>query len=114
MRTTLDIEIAVHDAKEDVTDEELRLCVAAQAALIHFYQQALNDLIDGAEKPALLKLKAELAKGTRERLWNARKKPPAEWLGPGNIPGSPEQQRRLAMGKAIVKKATGIDLDSDD
>jgi hypothetical protein len=114
MRTTLEIEIAVIDAKEDVTDEELRLCVAAQASLIRFYQEALNDLIDGAEKPAGLKFKAMLAKKTRERLWNARKKPPAEWLGPGNIPGSAEQQRRLAIGKAIFKKATGIDLDSDE
>lgn len=49
--------------------------------------------------------------GTVERMFAAQKKTPQEWLGPGNIPGSPEQRQRLAWGKKVYEKATGEKLD---
>ena len=110
MRTTLQICIAVKEAEPDITDEELRLCIAAMSGIEHFYTQALVDLIEAIRegKPAgVLKMKAEFAWGTHERMFNAAKKPPAEWLGPGNIPGSPEQRERLAWAKRVYEKATG-------
>lgn len=113
MRTTLQICIAVKEAEPDITDEELRLCIAAMSGIEHFYRQALVDLIEAIRegKPAeLLKMKAEFAWGTHERMFNAAKKQPAEWLGPGNIPGSPEQQERLAWAKRVYEKATGQKL----
>ena len=40
-RTTLDIAIAVKEAEENITDEELRLCIAAMSGIEHFYRSAL-------------------------------------------------------------------------
>ena len=113
MRTTLQICIAVKEAATDITDEELRLCIAAMSGIEHFYSQALVDLIEAIRegKPAgLLKMKAEFAWGTHERMFIAAKKHPAEGLGPGNIPGSPEQRERLAWAKRVYEKATGEKL----
>lgn len=102
MRTTCQIQIAVQEADPDITDEELRLCIEAQRNIEHFYRRDILDLIEairGDINPAILKMKAEAAWKSHERLWEAAKKPPAEWLGPNNIPGSPEQKRRLAWAK---------------
>ena len=113
MRTTNQIQIAVQEAEANITDEELRLCIEAQRNIEHFYKAELLKLIDAIreEKPiALLKMKAEFAWGTHERMFEAAKKPPAEWLGPDNIPGSPEQRKRLAWAKSVYEKATGQKL----
>ena len=112
-RSTLDICIAVKEAEDEISDEELRLCVAAMCGIEHFYREALINLIEliREDKPmAMLKMKAEFHWGTVEQMFEGQKKPMTEWLGPGNIPGTPEQQQRLALGKKIFKQATGIDL----
>lgn len=115
MRSTLEIEI---DVSEDspVTEQELRY---ALFALGHMYSlvkgqfRALLDSVEGHHSNELLQLKARHSRDLLERMFQARKKSVDEWLGPENIPGSPEQQRRLRLGKTIVKRATGIDLDVD-
>lgn len=112
-RTTNQIQIAVQEADPNITDEELRLCIEAQRNIEHFYKHALIDLIEAIRqgKPAnLLKMKAEFAWGTVERMFEASKKPPSEWLGPENIPGTPEQQSRLKWAKGVFKKATGEEI----
>ena len=113
MRTTLEIAIAVKEAEDDITDEELRLCIAAMSGIEHFYRSALVDLVELIREgvpEAKLKMKAEFAWGTVERMFEAQKKPPAEWLGNANIPGTPEQRERLALGKRIFEKSTGRKL----
>ena len=112
-RSTLDIAIAVKEAEKGITDEELRLCIAAMSGIEHFYRTALIDLIEVIRegKPqAMVKLKADFAWGTVERMFEAQKKPPAEWLGPQNIPGTPEHDERLKLMKRIYEKATGEKL----
>lgn len=112
-RTTLDIAIAVKEAEQDITDEELRLCIAAMSGIEHFYRSALVDLIElirEGKPEATLKMKAEFAWGTVERMFEAQKKPPAEWLGDGNIPGTLGQRERLARAKRVFENATGEKL----
>lgn len=116
MKTILDIVIAVSECDPSLTDEELRLCVASQSAIQHFYRQALIDLIQlirEGQSESLLKMKAELAWGTVDRMFSAQKKQPREWLGPNNIPGSPEQRRRLEWSKRLYKKVTGESLEPE-
>jgi len=112
-RTTLQICIAVKEAEPNITDEELRLCIAAMSGIEHFYHRSLLDLIEAVREfksEGWVKMKAEFAWGTCERMFEAAKKPPEEWLGPGNIPGSPEQRERLAWAKRVYEKATGEKL----
>lgn len=114
MRSILEIQIAVREAEPNISEEELRLCVESLGGIEHFYRSALIDLIQLIRegKPEnLLKMKAEFAWGTVERMFAAGKKTPQEWLGPGNIPGSPEQRQRLARGKKVYEKVTGEKLD---
>lgn len=113
MRTVCQIQIAVQEADPNITDEEMRLCIESQRNIEHFYRQELLGLIEAIRqgKPeGILKMKAEFAWGTHERMFNAAKKPPAEWLGPDNIPGSAEQRKRLSWAKKVFEKATGEKL----
>lgn len=60
-RSTLDIAIAVKEAEESITDEELRLCIAAMSGIEHFYRSALIDLIElirEGQPESMLKMKA--------------------------------------------------------
>lgn len=112
VRSTLQIIVAVTES-QPVSEEELRLALLALSGINHFIQHDLDGLVEAIleEKlPAFLKMKAQFAKENRETMFLAIKKDPKEWLGPGNIPGNPEYQARMKMGKAIFKKATGIDL----
>lgn len=110
MRSTVEIIIAVKEC-QPVTEQELKLALLAQTGIEHFTRTALLDLIEAIrEGKPTVKMKAEFAWGTAERLWNAGKKPPDEWLGSDNIPGTPEYAARLEFGKALFKKATGVDL----
>lgn len=98
---------------EPVTEEELRLCVVVMASVEHFIKGDLQKLIDAirADKPVgFLKMKAEFAWGTIERMFAAVKKPPTEWLSTADIPGTPENAERMTWAKAVFKKATGVDL----
>lgn len=110
-KTTLQIQIAVQENETNITEQELRLCIEAQRNIEHFYRQALIDLIEAIrEDNKYLKAKAEFAWGTVERMFTASKRPPAEWLGQDNVPGHPEQVKRLAWAKRVYEKATGEKL----
>ena len=106
-RTILQICTAVKDNEQDIGENELRLTIAALSAIQHFYRSTLIDIIEAIrEDSANLKLKAEFAWGTYERMYNALNTPAAKWLGPENIPGTPEQQKRMRIAKAIYNKIT--------
>jgi hypothetical protein len=110
LRTTLEIIIAVKD-RQPVTARELELALLAMSGIERFEMQALLGLIKAVRDSSPdVKTTAELAWGTADRMWNAAKKPPDEWLGPGNIPGTPEQAERLRWGKAVYRAATGEEL----
>lgn len=112
-RSILEIQIAVKEAEPNITDEELRLCVESLGGIEHFYRTALVDLIQlirEGKPEKLVKMKAEFAWGTVERMFSAQKMTPEQWLGPANIPGSPEQKKRLAWGKKLYEKVTGETL----
>lgn len=105
MRSTLQIIIAVQEC-EPVEPEELRLALMALSGIGHFIENELDAMIDVVEdgwEPA--KLRASFAKETRERMFQAMKKPPDEWLGPRFTPGTPEHAERLRMSKVIAKAA---------
>lgn len=113
MKSILDIQIAVKEAQPDITEEELRLCIEAQTNMEHFLRTALVDLIEAiAELRSMevLRMKSGIHKGMLDRLRKAQKMSPKDWLGPDNIPGTPAMQERLASGKRLFKKVTGIDL----
>jgi hypothetical protein len=110
MRSTLEIIIAVKEC-QPTTEEELRLALMAMSSIEHFIKEDLKSLVEAVEKGgASAKLRAQFARGTLERMFYARKKPPNEWLGKENVPGTPEQKERLATAKAIYKAATGETL----
>lgn len=109
-RSTLEIIVAVKEAGP-ATENELRLALVALSSVEHFLRHDLEELAAAVEEgKASAKLRAGFARGTLERMFAALKKPPAEWLGEGNIPGTPEHARRLAGAKALFKAATGQDL----
>lgn len=107
MKTTNQIQIAVQEGDPDLSDDELRLCIEAQRNIEHFITKDLMELIKAIreDKPnSYVKMKAEFAWGTLERMFNASKKPPDEWLGPDNIPGSKGYKQRLTFGKKLIDK----------
>jgi hypothetical protein len=107
MKTTNQIQIAVQEGDPNLSDYELRLCVEVQRNIEHFITKDLMELIEAIreDKPtSFIKMKAEFAFGTIERMFNASKKPPDEWLGPDNIPGSKGYKKRLAFGKKLIDK----------
>lgn len=111
-RSTLQIIIANKEG-EDVSRGELSLALEAMSGINHFYKASLDKLIEAIEQTDAnrrLKLRCEMEKGMRETLFKAMKKPPAEWLGPDNLPGSPALLKRIVIGKKIFKAATGEDL----
>lgn len=111
MRSTNEIRIAVSEC-EPCTDTELRLCIAAMGGQLHFAINAsdrMSEAIESDNKVQRL-CRAGFWRDGAERRFQSNKMPVDKYLGPGNIPGSPEQVERLKVGKAIVKKATGMEL----
>lgn len=110
MRTTLEIIIAVQ-ACEPVTEEELRLALIAMSNINHFieynFQRLIQTVLEG--KPTA-KMQAEFSNGTIERMFQARKRPPDEWLGSSDMPGTPENRRQMELSKKMFKAAMGRDL----
>ena len=109
MRTTIEIIIA-NQENQSCTVDELRLALEALRIIHHFEHEELKKLIDvvRTDRPSA-KMRADFAWGTIERMFAAIKKPPDEWLGPENIPGNPEQVKRLEWAKNIARNA-GVPL----
>lgn len=104
MRSTNEIIIAVKES-QPATDEELRLALLVMSNIDYFVEGKLRELIEAIEedKPST-KSRARFAKDTLEGMFLARKKPPKDWLGPENTPGTPEYERRYAMAMKLGKK----------
>lgn len=110
-RTINQIMIAVQENDPNLTNEELRLCVESLRVMLRFVEHTNSKLIEAIDSGGKsLGLRSLFAKQERESLFQARKKSPAEWLGPNNIPGSPEQVKQLAWAKRVYEKATGETL----
>lgn len=110
MRSTVGIIVAVKEC-QPVTVEELKLALLAMASIGQLIEDEARTLAEAveADKPAA-KLRAGFLLKTLERMFYARKKAPDEWLGPRNIPGTPENTKAMAGAKVLYKKATGEDL----
>ena len=109
MRSTLEIIVAVKDSTP-VTEEELRMALLALSGIEYFSASHVRRFAALKNADPLFEfLRAEAERWGTER-FNALKKDPLEWLGPTNIPGSTEYKDRMALGKKIVKSATGLEL----
>lgn|SRR5574340_381105 len=110
MKSTNEICIANQEGKP-LTEQELRYALEALRTISHFEHESLIDLIEAIrEGKPTVKLRAEFAWGTIERMFTAGKRPVDEWLGPDNIPGSPVYLKRLEAAKRLFTKATGVNL----
>lgn len=113
MRSTLDIIIAVKE-NQPCTEKELRLALLALSSMEFILKKDLMDLLEALNKEEHLSDRTSLrflfAKQALDRMWEAAKIDPEQWLGSGNIPGTPEYEDRMRMNKKIFKKATGVDL----
>ena len=113
MRQTIEIICDVQDCKP-VTLEECKMALMAMSGIEHFMMHELRDLADAvlADKPAgALKFRATQAKKLITSMFDAKKRDPLVWLGPGNTPGTPEHAERQKFARAVFKKATGFDID---
>lgn len=116
-RSTNEILVAI---KEDqpVTLEETKLALLALSAILHFAERdrtrlrtALEDIAEGKPlKTHVLRFLVSESKTSEQTLFDAKHATPEKWLGPGNLPGTPEYAQRLAVFKRIAKNATGIEL----
>lgn len=115
MRSTNEIIIAVKEQKP-VTEQELRYAVCALSAMEYFANSEIESCIKGleTEKPTLRSFILKQAQGFNERRFKSFRLPVDQYLGPGNIPGTTENNQRRNVAKTILKSATGIDLDSEE
>lgn len=114
MRSTLQIMVAVAE-DTPATEQELRYALHAAAQQNRLVEHALHDLAEAVRdrrSETVQQFLALSALKLLDTMFQARKTPVDTWLGASNIPGSPEQQERLRVGKVVFKKATGIDLDA--
>ena len=110
MKSTNEITIAVQEC-EPLTDEELRLCIMSLKARLYFAEKAANEMADAIEAgSASAKMRAGFWQRDAETRFQSKKMPVDQYLGPADTPGTPEYAERLRVGKAIFKKATGMDL----
>ncbi len=102
--------VAVQES-QPCTEQELRLCVMSLHYQLYSAKKAADDMAGAIHegKPSM-KLRANFWQQDAETRFRSNKMPVDEYLGPGNTPGTPEHQKRLRIGKAILKKATGIEL----
>jgi hypothetical protein len=104
VRSTLEIIIAVKECAP-VTEEELKLALIVMCNVEHFVRRDLTALAQAVKggRPSV-KLIAASAEKTLESMFYARKKDPAEWLGPADTPGTEEFRRRYAGAKALLAR----------
>lgn len=110
MRSTCEIVADLKDGKE-VPYEELKMACLVQSSIIFFYQQDTKKLIKGGIGADLVKqMNYRDKKTSSEELgypswyWNAIKKDPLEFLGPSNIPGTPEHEAMYRVSKTVLNK----------
>jgi hypothetical protein len=94
------------EESQRVTEEELRMALLAMCQIERFVRRDVEGLIEATltSQPST-RLVAQMAKAALERILQARKKDPVEWLGPDNVPGNPEYAQRYKTAKRILEKA---------
>jgi hypothetical protein len=109
-RSILDIVIACK-GQQPATEGELRLAVVALSHLLRGVERSERDLVEAvlADKPAA-KLRAQFARREAEIRFRSKKMAPADYLGPGHTPGTPENLKLRKMAAAVFEKATGEKL----
>lgn len=112
MRSINEIVIAVQEC-EPVTEEELRLAVAALGYMETMDQKTIHEfaeLVAENKHKSSIQLKAQFLLQERGHRFKSMKMPVDQYLGAANIPGTIENKARRKMMKNIFKQATGIDL----
>jgi len=105
MRSTVEIICAVKE-RRPVEPEELRLALLVMVTVERMVRDSLEGLADAVEQSLpSAKIRAVFARSTLERMFYARKKDHAEWLGPANIPGNPEHDERFKAALRLLEKA---------
>lgn len=110
MRATCEIIADIKDGKE-VTYEELKMACLVQSFLLFQYQNDVKNLLKGGIAADMTKSgwysdpKTSSAEGgISSAYWNGIKSDPIQFLGPANIPGTPEYERRYRVSKAVLNK----------
>lgn len=110
MRSTCEIIADVKENKE-VTYEELKLACMVQSFLLFMYQKNVASLLKGGIAAEMTRQayysdpKTSSAEyGMSSEYWKAVRMDAQEYLGPGNIPGTPEYEKRYRVSKAVFNK----------
>lgn len=101
MRTLLEIIEAAKDGHRPTADE-CYFAMLALEALHTFTAMDLRALAAKSPDNAMVRWRVEEDFNRTKRALNV---PPDEWLGPGSTPGTPEQQQRRRVAKAVLAKA---------
>lgn len=106
MRCTAAIVADVQDGKRP-DYEELRMAIMVQHNLLFLANQDIKHLIQGGwaatvTKKSYPKMHAEL--GISKTQSNAMKMDPIEFLGPANIPGTPEYEAHYCVSMKLYEK----------
>lgn len=111
MRSINKIVIAVQES-QSATEDELRLALISLNNLYFLMREKYSHLskavLDGRKYPGIL---AQTSECIMESSIKSNSLTPAEFLGPNNIPGTPENNRNRKMSKSIFKAATGQDIE---
>lgn len=109
-RSQLELAIAVKDGGL-VSEQDLRLALLASESMLWFVDHQLRELaeavVDDAGPGGRIRRSsfyAAEALNLLHRIFNARKAPPAQWLGPDNTPGAPGYEARYAGAKRLLHK----------
>lgn len=110
MRATCEIIADLKDGKE-VPYEELKMACLVQSFLLFQYQNDVKNLLKGGIAADMTKKgwysdpkTSSVERGMSSAYWNGIKADPVQFLGPANIPGTPEYERRYKVSKAVLNK----------
>ena len=110
MRATCEIIADIKDGKE-VTYEELKMACLVQSFLLFQYQNDVKNLLKGGIAADMTKngwysdpKTSSAEHGMSSAYWKGIKADPIQFLGPANIPGTPEYERRYRVSKAVLNK----------
>lgn len=110
MRATCEIIADIKDGKE-VPYEELKMACLVQSFLLFQYKNDVKNLLKGGIAAEMTKQgwysdpqTSSAESGISSAYWKGIKADPLEFLGPANIPGTPEYERRYRVSMKILDK----------
>lgn len=110
MRATCEIIADIKDGKE-VTYEELKMACLVQSFIIFQYKNNVKSLLKGGIAAELTKKSwysdpktSSVELGESSIYWNGMRSDPIQFLGPFNIPGTPEYEQHYKLSKAVFDK----------